>query len=449
MSKFDLSPGSIDRAVDIALARIDAIMIHFMESCVGCAFCRYGCPFCYIDEKYYPVNKAEDLRRMYRRKMSISGRLLPLLVSAGMPSKKEDIERILEFAYSACSNCGACYLSCPFGIDSGVIINVLRTFLNALGATPSPLKELVKLETAGKFLESEGLLKTWEEAIGQVSETIGRDAPLDKQGADVLLLPSLVEAALFPEAVSGAAKILESAGVDWTMPSKPLGVRPPLAVLVGDVWSARCTLRSLDEYIKSIGARDVVILDGGFAYPALRWDAPALLGYTPEYRVLHIVEFLHEALKSRRIKLEQGDEEVTWHNPCQLGRRGGVTKEPSEVMKAVTRNFKPLPHEGAVARCCGSGDAMSFIAPSLGASRIAQLAGVKVELSDEERALVEKVERNFKLAAKRKLDDISATGVRTVVTACPTCIRTIEVTSSAYGTPLKVLHLAEFVAKHL
>lgn len=449
MAKFDLDPESINRAVDTALARVDTVMIHFMESCAGCAFCRYECPFWYVDELYCPVNKAEDLRRMYRKKMSISGRLLPWLVSARLPSTKEDIERILEFAYSACSNCGTCYLACPFGIDSGVVVNVLRTFLDALGATPSPLKELVRLEAAGKFLESGELLKAWEGAIEQVSEAIGKDAPLDKRGADVLLLPSLVEAALFPEAVSGAARILDSVGADWTMPSKPLGIRPPLAVLVGDVWSARRTLRSLDEYIKSIGAKDVVILDGGFAYPALRWDAPALLGYTPEYRVLHIVEFLYEALRSRRIKLEQGDEEVTWHNPCQLSRRGGVTREPSEVMKAATKNFKPLPHDGAVTRCCGSGDAMSFIAPSLGASRIAQLAGVKVELSSEERALVEKVERNFRLAAKRKLDDISATGVRTVVTACPTCIKTIEVTSTAYGTPLKVLHLAEFIAKHL
>ena len=445
MSVTSVLPEALEKASMKMLARMDVVTLHFMENCVSCAFCKYECPFWHVDEKYSPVNKAEEARRIYRKELTLAGRILGPLVHAGKPTKDEEITRILEYSYAACSNCGACYNTCPFGIDSGYLINMLRTFLHSAGATPSPLKELVELEVSGKCIEVEGLKRAWEDVLKRISEALGKDVPLDRKGVEVLLLPSLVEAALHPSAVVSAARVLEKSGVSWTLPSKPLGIRPPLSLLVGDVWSAKRQLESINNYVEKLNVKKVVLLDGGFAYPAFRWDMPSLIGKKPNYEVLHLVEFVRNAIKEDRLKLKKTSEKITWHSPCQLARRGGVTREAVEILSAASENFKRTPHDGEHTYCCGSGDAIGFIAPSLG-RKIAELAGIT---SGPPKELEGKIEKNYKIAAKRKLDDILRTDADTVITACPTCIATIKTTSKVYGISLRTVHIADFIAERL
>ena len=51
--------------------------------------------------------------------------------------------------------------------------------------------------------------------------------------------------------------------------------------------------------------------------------------------MLHISEYLARGIKEGKIRLRQWPESVTFHDPCQVSRRGGATAAPREVMRAL------------------------------------------------------------------------------------------------------------------
>ena len=312
----------VESGIRRMLGRVDVVALHFLENCVSCALCKTACPYYYVDEKYSPVNKAEEARKIYRKELTFAGKLLGPLVHARKPGSAEDLRRIAEFAY-ACTNCGACYVMCPFGIDSGALINHIRTLLTATGRVPTILQAFEMAEISGMYLEIPGLMQAWNEVMKKAAEAIGRELPFDREGAEIMLFPTLIDALFTPGAVVGAIKLLTRMGVDWTLPSKPLGIRPPIATVIGDAEGVKTQLSRVHEYLEKMKPKKVVLVDGGFVYPAMRWKLPTVLGTRPSYTVLHIVEVVHEALKKGGLKVKTTDDKVTWHSPCQLGRRGG------------------------------------------------------------------------------------------------------------------------------
>ena len=139
-----VSWSGFDKAkLDSAIARfagvIDAVKLHFLENCIGCAACAPSCPYYYVDEKFSPVSKAENARHIYRKKLTYAGRLLGSLVSARLPRCESDLDNIVEAAYR-CTNCGHCYLTCPMGIDSGMLVQgLLKIIATGTGWVPTIL----------------------------------------------------------------------------------------------------------------------------------------------------------------------------------------------------------------------------------------------------------------------------------------------------------------------
>ncbi|HIC98620.1 MAG TPA: (Fe-S)-binding protein [Pyrodictiaceae archaeon] len=109
--------------------------------------------------------------------------------------------------------------------------------------------------------------------------------------------------------------------------SDAIGIRPPIAVVIGLSDRAKIVLKRVYDYIESIGPEIVVLIDGGFVYPLLRFELPTRLNVKPRFRVMHIVELLVESIEKGRLKLKYVEDKVTWHPPCQMTRRGGLTIE--------------------------------------------------------------------------------------------------------------------------
>ncbi len=130
--------------------------------------------------------------------------------------------------------------------------------------------------------------------------------------------------------------------------------------------------------------------------------------------VLHHSEYIKRLIDGGRISLAKGTETVTYHDPCELGRGGGIYDEPREVLTAVGVLVEPAEtRENAM--CCGSSLADTAI-NNTAQTRIARAAG----------------------------EQFAATGASTVVTACPLCKKAV-----ARGTSLPVLDLAEIVERGL
>ncbi len=442
---------AVEKAVSKFVAAIDVVRLHYLENCVGCAACAPACPYYYVDEHYSPVNKAEYSRGVYRKKLTFAGRILGPLVGAWIPKNEKDLDRVVELVYR-CTNCGHCYYACPFGIDSGSLVQgLLKIIATYSGRAPTIIDVFAELEYREAYLEIEGLMMPWNMVLKKAEEAIGKSLPLDKKGAEVLLLPWLTDAMFYPGGVIGAIKAFEAAGLDYTLPSRPWAVRPPIGVVVGRMELAKATLERIVRRAEELGVKRVVLLDGGFPYPWMRWEMPKLLGRRPNFQVVHFVEIALELVKQGRLPIEPDDTPVTWHDPCQLGRRGGVTEEPYELLRRVARNFRPLKHRGVHSICCGGGGGIGCMNPEM-IAEMAKLMGLEPDAlydGEKEKKFIEETTKAWSIAVKRKIDEIRESGAKIVVTACPVCIHSISGGAKLYNLPVDVKHIAEYIGERV
>jgi len=319
------------------------------------------------------------------------------------------------------------------------------------GRVPTILDVFAEIEYREAYLEIEGLMMPWNTVMKKAEELLGKPLPFDKKGADTLLLVWLTDTMFYPSAVIGALAVMEAAGVDYTLPSRPWAMRPPIGAVVGRPEYIRPVLERVVSKIEELGVRRVVLLDGGFPYPWLRWEAPKLLGKRFNFQVLHFVEYVLELVKKGQLQLEPDDTPVTWHDPCQLGRRGGVTKEPYELLSRISKNFRPLKHRGAHSICCGGGGGIGC----LNEEEIRQMAmalGISPDMfyaNEREKKFIEETTRAWAIAVRRKIEEIRESGAKLVVTACPVCIHSIAGGAKLYNLAIDVKHIAEYIGERV
>jgi Fe-S oxidoreductase len=115
-------------------------------------------------------------------------------------------------------------------------------------------------------------------------------------------------------------------------------------------------------------------------------------------------------------------EKLTFHDPCQIVRRGGVINEPRRLLNMVAADFEEMEDHGIMNWCCGGGGGVST----------------------NERA------NKLKLTAfNRKRHQLEALGVSTLVTVCANCRITLEEGLEFNNMDVAVLGLAETLAEHL
>lgn len=85
----------------------------------------------------------------------------------------------------------------------------------------------------------------------------------------------------------------------------------------------------------------------------LKVDYPAY-GFDHGMEVLHLAEFLAQALEAGERTLGRMEGKVTYHDPCRLGRHLGVYQEPRKVLAALGLELVEMAHSGPGALCCGT-----------------------------------------------------------------------------------------------
>jgi Fe-S oxidoreductase len=115
-------------------------------------------------------------------------------------------------------------------------------------------------------------------------------------------------------------------------------------------------------------------------------------------------------------------EPVTYHDSCNLGRKGGLFEEPRRVLQAVAQDFREMTPNRAQSLCCGGGAGLVAI-PEWAEARIR--------------------------AGKPKADQIRQTGASVVVMSCDNCRHQITELNERYSLGIKVTSLAELTVQAL
>ena len=413
---------SLDSGLNAFKEQIDAPVAAFFSSCVRCGLCAESCLF-YTETdnpKYTPIHKLEPLRRVWRQEYTFWGRLAKAL-GLSKPVSDEMLTDWEALVYDSCTMCGRCSMVCPVGNDIAYMIRKMREGMAASGHAPEGLIGATKRAvTIGSPMGVK--LPALEAQIRHTEEETGLTIPVDVEGADYLCTLSSMEIMNFPEYIGAIARIFKQAGVSWTLSSEAFEATNS-GIQIGVSEIAAELVERIVTVAEKLKVKAVISPECGHAYMAIRWEGPNLIGRPYSFKVVHILEVLDELREQGRLKTTGKEtQRLTYHDPCQIARRGGVVEQPRNLLNMVAENFVEMPDTGTMNWCCGAGGGVSA----------------------NERADEVKMK-----AFKRKKAQLDVVQPDALVSACANCRIQLEEGLEENYMDIPVLSLTETIAEHL
>lgn len=413
---------SLDKGINALKGQVDSTVAAFFSSCIHCGMCAEACLF-YTETgepAATPIHKTEPLRRIWKSEYTLQGRIGKMF---GLTATVDD-ELLTQWetkVYDNCTLCGRCSMVCPLGIDITLLIRKTREGMAAAGHAPEGLIAATKRAvTIGSPMGVK--LPALMAQIKHVEEDTGLKIPLDVEGAEYMLLLSSMEIMNFPEFIEATAKIFKQAGVSWTISTEAFeATNSGIQIGVADI-AAELVQRIVDAAEK-LKVKTVISPECGHAYMAIRWEGPNLVGKPFSFKVRHILEVLDEFRQDGRLKITGKEtQRLTYHDPCQISRRGGVIEQPRKLIEMFADNFVEMPDAGKMNWCCGAGGGVS-----------------SNERADEVRLKV----------FQRKKDQFDAIKPDAIISACSNCRIHLEDGLEEYHMEIPLMSLTETLAEHL
>jgi Fe-S oxidoreductase len=329
-------------------------------------------------------------------------------------------------AFGSCTMCGRCVMNCPMGVDTRHIVRTARAMLTAMDMTPEGLKATVNvhLETGNNMGVSE---EDYTETVKWMEEELQNELgdptiaiPFNKKHARVVYTFNPREVKYFPYLIQAAAKIFHAAGEDWTLSTESWDATN-YGLFSGDDAAARKIAANLEAAVNHLGAQTLVMAECGHGYRSQRWEAENWLGHGYPFNVMSFVELQAQYIREGRLKLDptRNAKRVTYHDPCNQARNGGIIDEPRYILRNTVMDFVEMEPHGAENYCCGGGGGMLSM----------------TEFSAERKA-----------AGKVKADQVLATGAEILATSCHNCLDQLDEVKRHYKLKVKVQNLSELVA---
>lgn len=360
----------IGEAIDLELARENGFDIAKLGTCLQCGTCSSSCPTFFA--------------------MDISPRKLWRMVSLGM---KEEISRSSTFWL--CTACNSCTVRCPRGIPVSENMRQVREWVirDNLQETPQALERLKDMIVSSHNMmgdDNETRLIWSSNLPGGIGEV--------KQKADVIWFVGCVSS-FYPMAYKipqSMVQILGRSGVDFTvMGGKEWCCGFPLFTAGMSDTIPDLAKHNL-EAVKATGAKTLVSTCAS-CFHTWKHIYPEFMDDFPEdLEVLHATEYLARLTEQEKIKLGPVERVITYHDPCDLGKRNGIFDEPRYVLEKIPGvELREMASHKQNSLCCGGG------------------GNVEAFSSD---AVNE--------ASRNRLIQAQDTGAEYVVSACQQCMRT-------------------------
>jgi Fe-S oxidoreductase len=393
----------------------------YMEACIHCGMCAEACHYYHVteDPKYTPIWKLEPFKQAYKREYGPFAFFYRALNLKAKVTAAE-LQEWQHLLYDSCTVCGRCSLMCPMGIDIASLVSQARHGMFHAGLVPH---ELWAVAERGKREGSPlgATPKVFADRIEWLADDHEIDIPLDKERAEVMCTMSSIEIMKYPDSIVATARIMRHLGVDWTFRTDGYEATN-FGLLSGNAeWQKGMTLKLIDAAV-ACGAKTLILPECGHAYGALRWMGANMYGKPLPFKVQHISEFLADNVRNGRLRLKPMAKQVTFHDPCQVSRRGGAIEAPREVLAALGVDLKEMYPTADTNWCCGGGGGV-----------------VTIHRADPLRYKV------FQL----KMNQIDATGAELPVTSCANCRQTFDDGQAHFKWDKKMHSLLELVADHL
>jgi Fe-S oxidoreductase/nitrate reductase gamma subunit len=414
-----LSPVDIENSERFGVSRVEDLTWKQMldgYTCTECGRCRVVCPTVLTGKPLDPKAFIGEVRDAV---YAATPEILRAERAAGKPAdapRKDLIGGwISEDTIWACTTCGWCTTACPVFIIPAVdkIVAMRRHLVLEKAEFPK------EVQTAFRGMETNG--NPWGMAAASRADW-AKDLPVvtmaEAKGRDIEVLFWVGCAGSYEDRAKRVSRalveILHAAGVKFAI----LGTEE---TCTGD--SAR---RMGNEYLFQMLAQQNVETLNGYGVKKIVTNCPHCLNCVKnEYRdfggsfeVVHGAQLVADLIAAGRIRMAgEIAEEITFHDPCYLGRYNGVYDAPRRILNAIPGlELKELARSREQGLCCGAGGGRMWMEEKLG-SRINQA----------------------------RMKEIAEAGTGAVGVSCPFCMVMIGNAKDEIGAatqPFDVLELA-------
>ena len=381
-------------------------------SCIQCSRCQDACP-AYETGKELSPSALEINKRYFINENS------KILANGNAINKALTDWMLTEEAAWSCTTCGYCVEVCPVGNEP--MLDILRSRQNLVMMDSKfpedAMKTFDKMENYGNpWGLSPQDREVWME---------GKDVPLmrDKKQTDVLYWAGCSGAydQRGKEISQSVVDVLKKAGVNFASLGNEETCTGDSARRIGNEYlfqmMANKNLKTFDKYkFKKI------VTQCPHCLTTLKNDYSEL---GADFDVVHHSQYIAELIKEDKIKPEPWmDEDVTYHDPCYLGRHSNEYDAPRDVIQSIMRDGKLVEMEQNKKEsfCCGAGGGNMWY-----------------EIKTGERI------------NKHRFNQAVETKAKTVAAACNFCNIMLEDGMKVTGNDkdMQVLDIAEMVSKGL
>lgn len=299
----------------------------------------------------------------------------------------------------SCVTCGACVEQCPVDIEHvDHILDMRRYQVMMESEFPSELSVLFKnLETKGNPWGQNASDRTnWIDEVDFDVPVYGQDVD-SFDGYEYLFWVGCAGAYddKAKKTTKAVAELLAVAGVKY------------LVLGAGETCNGDSARRSGNEFLfQQLAQQAVETLDGLFE--GVETVDRKIVVTCPhcfntigkEYRqlganytVLHHTQLLNRLVRDKRlVPVTPVSQDITYHDPCYLGRHNKVYEAPRELIGAAGASLTEMPRHADRSFCCGAGGARMWMEEHIG-----------------------------KRINHERVDEALATDATAIATACPFC----------------------------
>jgi len=413
---------------------------EYMVRCARCSNCKFIPQYRISGYKY--AYSCPSISRYNFHAYSGGGRLITALSMTD--GRIEYSDKLLEIIYQ-CQMCGACDISCKYGLDLEVLQPLYEFRVKCVEDGQLHPAHMVVIDGLRK---EDNMLQKPKAERGKWAEGLGvKDITEEK--AEVYYHAGCqysFDEELWP-AARAAINLLKKAGVDVGIAGKDEACCGGRAYELGYLGELTKYAENNMEMLRTAGVKTVVTScsDCYHAFKVL-YDK---IGIKGDLEVLHITEYLDLLIQEGKLTpKKEVMATVTYHDPCHLGRLGepwihweGTIKivpsirtqhEPKKIFRRGTygvyeppRNvLKSIPGLRLVEMtrikeytwCCGAGGGVTDAYP------------------------------DFSMwTAMERVREAKDTGAEALVTACPWCVRNFKDAVKELGDTLKVYDVVELL----
>jgi len=342
-----------------------------IETCYHCHKCRAGCPV--LPAMDYGPDRILRLLHLGQWERVLTSRDVWL-----------------------CLGCEMCGAHCPNGIDVGAVMIALREIAAAQGYRAEDCAKLRdrlrdQLDAAPRddqpvaphdptLPKVDDRLCAGIQRLNQLSNTVAAahnvsgddnddrliwsqnlahipEGLTQKPGADLVYFVGCV-GAFFPRSYrvpQALTRVLEAADADFTTLGGEEWCCGYPIFAIGDKERAAELARHNVARVEALGAGRLVTTCPS-CYHAWKHLYPDLVDHDLAVEILHATELLAELVSEGDLLLGELPVRATYHDPCDLGRKGHVYDAPRRILRAIPGlTFVEMNGSGQISECCGGG----------------------------------------------------------------------------------------------